>query len=325
MLQKPFRWFSIKKFYNAYPPCDERTLRQLVRWFRTRQPAQWPEQKNRGPAEGFDDAVEEHEVKSTFINHSSVLIQTKRWNLLTDPIWSERCSPVGWFGPKRKALPGIRFEDLPPIDYVLISHNHYDHLDLKTLKKLQHAHHPKFYIAWGNAKLLHSHGIHDVRELRWWESATLSETLKITFVPAQHFSRRGVFDGNKTLWGGFVLEEKGAMIYFAGDTGFGSHFKSIHEKFGPIKLAFLPIGAYSPRWFMESVHMSPQDAVRAHLELEAEQSIGIHFGTFQLSDEAVDAPVEELKNALRLKGLSLMEFQALQNGQSLKMSLSKGV
>jgi L-ascorbate metabolism protein UlaG (beta-lactamase superfamily) len=308
-------------FQNIYPKLPERTLKQLLKWFSTRKPSKWPTSSTATSKTIPFERVSEGKISITFINHSSVLIQMDGVNILTDPIWSKRCSPFKWAGPKRVAPPGIPFENLPKIDIVLVSHNHYDHMDIPTLKKLQKNHHPIFFVALGNRKLLEKKGLKKVVELDWWQEHKFAEQLKITFVPAQHFARRGLFDYNKTLWGGFVLEGITDRIYFAGDTGYGTHFIDLKKKFGKFTLSLLPIGAYKPQWFMSSVHMSPEDAVKAHIDLESNQSIGIHFGTFQLSDEALDEPIKDLQNSLRSYKIPLSKFCTLSNGETFNLGI----
>lgn len=256
------------------------------------------------------------ETSVTFINHSTVLIQIDGINILTDPIWSERASPVSWAGPKRVVAPGVKFEDLPPIDIVLVSHNHYDHLDLTTLKKLEKAFHPRFFVPKKNKSFLQSEGLKNVVEMDWWDEVPLTKDLSLTFVPSQHFSARSLFDRNKTLWGGFVIESPSQLIYFAGDTAYSPHFKEIKERLGKPTLALLPIGAFQPRWLMKGVHMSPQDAVQAHLDLEAVQSMAIHFGTFQMSADEYDEPTETLKKTLEEQKIDLEDFWILEQGES---------
>lgn len=319
----PQSHFDGKKFYNQYPTDKDRSFRELLQWLSHRKPLKWPKKVHVSQKQLPSDPVPKEHVRLTFINHSTVLIQTPTLNILTDPIWSERCSPFKWMGPKRVSLPGIKFEELPPIHLVLLSHNHYDHFDLPTLKRLHHTHNPHVFVALGNGKLLRSNGIKHYTEFDWWESKTFMSHLKISFVPAQHFSRRGLFDENTTLWGGFVLEGERAPIYFAGDTGYGTHFELIQQKFGSIGVAMLPIGAYVPRWFMSPVHMSPEDAVQAHFDLKATKSLGIHFGTFQLGDEAYDDPFKELERHKNKAGLDPSDFVALQNGEGFMLHLHK--
>jgi L-ascorbate metabolism protein UlaG (beta-lactamase superfamily) len=306
--------FDGKKFHNQYPPKRERSFREILQWLSQRNPPKWPKRVHTKVHQLPSEPIHKGHVRITFINHSTVLIQTHHLNILTDPIWSERCSPFKWMGPKRVAPPGIKFEDLPPIHLVLLSHNHYDHFDIPTLRRLHRHHRPSVLVALGNGKLLKRTGIKEYAEMDWWQAHSMPHA-KVTFVPAQHFSRRGLFDENMTLWGGFVIEGDFAPIYFAGDTGYGTHFHLIRKKFGPIGVAMLPIGAYIPRWLMSPVHMSPEDAVKAHLDLKASKSLGIHFGTFPLGDEPFEAPVNELERHKISAGLEPSDFVALQNGE----------
>jgi L-ascorbate metabolism protein UlaG (beta-lactamase superfamily) len=205
-------------------------------------------------------------------------------------------------------------DDLPDIDVVLISHNHYDHLDLPTLRQLAGRGRSAFIVAAGNARLLRSEQIEPVHELDWGESLTLPG-FTVHCVPALHFSARGIFDRNKTLWCGYGIKFPERFVYFAGDTGFGGHFAQIREKFGAPQLALLPIGAYEPRWFMSPVHMSPEEAVRAHETLGANISIAIHHGTFQLADDAIDSPQKQLMACRRDDS-----FLILKNGEFAEMA-----
>jgi L-ascorbate metabolism protein UlaG (beta-lactamase superfamily) len=246
----------------------------------------------------------------TVVNHSTVLLQQNGINILTDPVWSDRASPFRWIGPRRRRAPGIRAADLPPIDIVLISHNHYDHLDLATLRSLAGRFAPAFVVPLGLARLLRSIRIQPACELDWGQSWTSGDTT-IHCVPAFHFSSRGIFDRNQTLWCGYVIESRGRTVYFAADTGFGPHFGWIRERFGPPRLALLPIGAYLPLWFMAPIHMSPPEAIQAHKILDAQTSIAIHHGTFQLGDDAVDTPRREF-----LASSPPDSFLILENGQS---------
>ena len=253
--------------------------------------------------------VEGSALRTTLVNHSTVLLQQRGSNILTDPIWSERASPLAWIGPRRRRKPGVAWEHLPRIDAVLISHNHYDHLDLPTLRRLAARGDSTFIVPAGAGRLFRSENIKPARELDWGESLPLPG-FTIHCVPALHFSSRGIFDRNMTLWCGYMIECQDRFVYFAGDTAFGRHFGQIREQFGSPRLALLPIGAYEPRWFMSPVHMSPDEAVRAHQTLGAKTSIAIHHGTFQLSDEAIGTPKERL-----LACLGNESFMVLNNGQ----------
>jgi L-ascorbate metabolism protein UlaG (beta-lactamase superfamily) len=226
----------------------------------------------------------------TWVGHATTLVQIDGLNILTDPIWSERCSPVSFAGPKRYSSPGIDMENLPKIDIVIISHNHYDHMDLATLQTLQSKFKPFFFVGLGNKKLLIEEGLQNVEELDWWEERQI-ENVKVVFTPTQHFSARGVFDRDKTLWGSYIVKGKKNSFYFAGDTGYFSGFQEIGKKFPNIDVAILPIGAYEPRWFMKAIHMNPFDSANAFQDLGAQKFFPMHYQTFVLTDEALDEPL----------------------------------
>jgi L-ascorbate metabolism protein UlaG (beta-lactamase superfamily) len=248
----------------------------------------------------------------TFINHASFVIRLSGGVVLTDPIFSERCSPVSWAGPRRARPPGVAFDDLPRPDVVLLSHNHYDHMDFPTLRALQGRHSPCFVTMLGNARRLARLGI-VATELDWWQDVSVGP-LRITATPARHFSARTPFDRNRALWGGFMVSGGAGMVLFAGDSGAGSHWGDIRARLGAPDVALLPIGAYEPRWFMAAVHMDPAEAVQAHLALGARQSVGMHFGTFQLTDEAIDAPLRALEAVRQQTGV--VRFETLGFGET---------
>jgi len=293
--------FDGERFHNARP-LDLPNFSDMLRWQRNRDPGPWRDWTEAEPGPAPPEAVDD--LRVTFVNHATVLIQTDGVNILTDPIWSRRASPVSWAGPRRRRPPGIRFEDLPPIHVVLVSHNHYDHMDLPTLKRLHREHRPRFVVGLGNRATLESKGIYGVAELDWWQSVTVAEGLRVTMVPAQHFSSRGITDRFATLWGGYVLEGRAGRVYFAGDTGMGPHFRQIRQRLGPPRLAILPIGAFRPRWFMKTMHISPDEAVQAHELLGARTTVAMHFGTFRLGDDGQDEPVRRLRQAMRERGVS---------------------
>lgn len=307
--------FDGRRFRNEV--TSEHGLGDFLRWRLGARPAAWPEHVAYPPGEKPATRLGTDDWRVTWINHATVLLQVGGLNLLTDPIWSERCSPVSWAGPKRAIDPGIRFKDLPPIDVVLLSHNHYDHLDFATLRRLEENHQPLVLTGLGNGSLVRRTGIERVAELDWWEAVELPEGMRARFVPAQHFSARTMFDRDTTLWGGFVIETGAGAIYFAGDTGYGPHFGSIAERYPEgFRLALLPIGAYEPRWFMQSAHMDPEEAVEAHKAVRAARSLGIHWGTFQLTDEAREEPVERLMAALASQGVDENHFWAFTPGET---------
>jgi L-ascorbate metabolism protein UlaG (beta-lactamase superfamily) len=270
----------------------------LAKWAIGRSPRRWPKWIDEAPGVRPPERVGGGELRVTFVNHATALVQMDGLNVLTDPVWSERVSPVSWAGPKRVRAPGIRFEDLPPIDLVLLSHNHYDHLDVPTMRRLADGHRPRILTGLGNVELFDAERIRGGEEMDWWDEREVAPGARVIATPAQHFSGRGPFDRNTTLWMAFVLEGPSGRVYFAGDTGYGPHFARARERLGAMRLALLPIGAYDPQWVMAAVHMDPAGAVRAHHDLEAGTSVGIHWGSFQLTDEGVDEPVRDLETAL---------------------------
>jgi L-ascorbate metabolism protein UlaG (beta-lactamase superfamily) len=310
--------FDGRRFFNP-AGANGQSFWQLPRLFLTKRtpwPRRVPVQPRRPPPPSGPD-----EVIVTSIGHATFLIQTSAGNLLTDPMYSERASPWRFAGPRRVAAPGVEFDDLPPIDLVLLSHNHYDHCDLPTLSSLERRFHPRLITPLGNGPLLRSAGVHRVEELDWWQQAPPASP-HITLVPAQHFSARGPLDRNRALWGGFIIETGRHRIFFAGDSGYTGHFGDIRQRFAPIDLALLPIGAYEPRWFMKDVHMNPAEAVQAHLDLGATRSVGMHFGTFQLTTEGISDPVKELEKALQAEEVPSSWFQVLDFGESLRLGPS---
>jgi L-ascorbate metabolism protein UlaG (beta-lactamase superfamily) len=311
--------FDGERYFNPYAP-QRKTKADLRRWRSTRQKQPWPERVE-DPARPPPGRTGRDRVSATFIGHSTFLLQIGGICVLTDPIWSERCSPVSFAGPRRARRPGQSLDALPGVDIILVSHNHYDHMDLPTLRKVRKRWAPLVATGLGNAHHLAKAGIPSAVELDWWQSTELAGA-RITYVPAQHFSSRGLYDRNKCLWGGFVVEAGGAVVYFAADTGYSPHFEEIGSKFPRIDLALLPIGAYEPRWFMSQQHMDPPEAVRAHLELRPARSIGIHFGTFQLTDEAIDAPVISLRESRAQAGLAEADFDVLAFGETREFSLA---
>jgi L-ascorbate metabolism protein UlaG (beta-lactamase superfamily) len=287
--------FDGRRYYNPDAPQAPGFL-DVLRWKLASRPEASPRFVADVKPSRPQRRVEGGELRATLINHSTVLLQQRGSNILTDPIWSERATPVSWIGPRRRRIPGVSWDDLPPIDTVLISHNHYDHLDLPTLSRLAARGDSTFIVPSGVARLLRSRNIGPAHELDWGESFSLPGCT-IHGVPALHFSSRGVFDRNRTLWCGYMIECAQRLTYFAGDTAFGPHFAQIRRKFGSPHVALLPIGAYRPQWFMSRVHMGPDDALRAHRILDAKTSIAIHHGTFQLADEGLDTPRKELARA----------------------------
>jgi L-ascorbate metabolism protein UlaG (beta-lactamase superfamily) len=308
--------FDGVRFFNP-TGANGQPFSALPRLFRTPQ-ARWPVHVDAParPAPARGDAS----IVVTFIGHSTWLIQTAAGNLLTDPMYSRRAGPLNLLGPRRVRDAAVPFDALPPISIVLLSHNHYDHCDLPTLRRLARRFNPLVVTPVGNASLVKSAGIGRIEERDWWQKVE-TPALDVTLTPAQHFSARGPFDRNRALWCGFGVETGGIRVFFAGDSGYAPFFREIRQRLGSIDLALLPIGAYEPRWFMKDIHMNPAEAVQAHLDLEATQSLAMHYGTFQLTPEAIDDPLRALDEARRSRTVTEAEFRALEFGESFRLPL----
>jgi len=267
------------------------------KWILNRPPNTWVWRENPASPK-LKERVDGAELVVTMVGHASLLIQTEGLNILTDPIWSKRASPFSFLGPKRYRDPGIAFEDLPPIDLVLISHNHYDHMDIPTLKRLHKKWNPQILVALGNQSYLEDRGILNVTEIDWWEKHPSGGDVYISSVPAQHFSARALSDRNTTLWGGYVLETPHGNIYFAGDTGYGEFISEIAKRHTSFRLALIPIGAFKPEFFMGPVHVSPTKALQMAVDIKAMTMIPMHYGTFHLADDQQDEPLESLRGAM---------------------------
>ena len=310
--------FDGEVFRNENPDAVAgRTFADFLRWQRTSRPAAWPRWVENTVAPRLPTRLTAGECAVTFVNHITFLLQFRGLNVLTDPVYSERASPVQWAGPRRVHAPGVPFDALPRIDAVLVSHNHYDHLDLDTLRRLEDTHRPVFLTGLGNGPFLREHGLARVNEYDWWQSFA-GERWRCTYVPAQHWSGRGLRGRNRTLWGGFMLEAGSCKVYFAGDSGYWRHFATIRDRCGAPDVALLPIGAYEPRWFMRDQHMNPEEAVLAHVDLQARVSVATHFGCFQLTDEAMDEPVRALAAARRQHRVAEQSFRVLAPGATLR-------
>jgi N-acyl-phosphatidylethanolamine-hydrolysing phospholipase D len=252
----------------------------------------------------------------TWVGHATGLLQLDGLNILTDPIFSERASPLSFIGPKRKTPLPFEKESLPPIDLVVISHNHYDHMDYPTLKYLAEQNpNTLFMVPIGLKDWFHKHDINNVEELTWWQTFQHLR-LKITFVPVQHWSKRTFWDTNESLWGGWVIEKEDFSFFFAGDTGYSNDFNDIKQHFNGFDLATIPVGAYEPRWFMQSYHVNPEEAVKIHQDVGAKKSIGVHWGTFELTDESLDEPIGALKKAKAKQQIKDDAFILLKHGET---------
>lgn len=255
----------------------------------------------------------------TWVGHATFLIQLSGLNILTDPHFTPRASPFSFAGPERWAPPGLSLDELPDIDLVVISHDHYDHLDKGSVQALaaQAGGAPQFFVPLGIKAHLVDFGVAPgkVTELDWWEqrefgSATIAAT------PVQHFSGRWIDDRNATLWAGWMIQAGGRQVFFAGDTGYSPDFRDIHARYGAVDLALIPIGAYQPRWFMKPVHVNPAEAVQIHQDLQARYSVGMHWGTFNLTDEPMDEPPRALAAARNAVGVSAERFFVVQHGET---------
>lgn len=305
--------FDGRRFFN-YERTPELQLEDaLRRHLPGRHRGHWDDWQET-PTDTPPPRVAAGELRVTFVNHATALVQTDSLNILIDPVWSDRVSPLAWYGPKRHRPPGIRFEDLPPIDVVLLSHNHYDHMDLPTLRRLVAAFHPRIVTGLGNTAFLMKHRITGAEDIDWWQSVSLGGGARLTGVPARHWSARSTTDVDRTLWLGFVLESPSGRIYFAGDTGYGQFFTMLHDRFPSFRLALLPIAPARPHGAMAPRHMSVGDAVRVAEFLHVETSIAIHFGTFEQGDDGQQEPVDSLTQALVAR--PSLRFLALRNGEA---------
>ena len=311
-----------KRFHNRQSPPHN--LWKVLKWMAKRRSKPVHTKRTVSPLVEIDARPPPHEMWVTFINHSTFLIQWAGLNILTDPLFSKRASPFRWIGPKRSHPPGIAFHNLPPIDLVLISHNHYDHMDLPTLVRLHRRDRPRFIVPLGNARTLEGAGIDGVVELDWWNETVIGDDASVVLVPVQHWSGRSLLDRRRALWGGFFIRRGPAAAFFAGDTGYGAHFAMIRERLGSPDLSLLPIGAYEPRWFMKDQHINPDEAVRAHLDLGSRLSVGMHFGTFRLTDEGIGDPVAALASSRLARGVPDEAFRALHNGLTVRLRSSAG-
>ena len=319
-------------FENRHPLPDP-VKRSFWRFLRRRYfgDDNWPKAKHqigKIPTETPDhEAIHNPDptrLQVTWVGHATVLVQYGGLNILTDPVWSDRASPLSFAGPKRVTAPGIAFEDLPDIDLVLLSHDHYDHLDLVTLARLRLAHNPLVITPLGNDAIIKSH-VPTMRVMTGdWGQSIKSGPATVHFEPCHHWSARGVNDRSMALWAAFVLETPGGKILHIGDTGFdnGRPYRNARERHGSFRAAILPVGAYEPRWFMKDQHQNPDEAIDGFLLSGAEFALGHHWGTFQLTDEGRDAPAEVLQARLAEKGVSRDRFRPLHVGEAWEHPLT---
>jgi len=310
--------FDGEKFTHPWEAPASKGFLDVLKWMTSRAQGEWREDTSPIASEPITERILGDDLQITFINHATVLVQTQGKNILFDPIWAERTSPISFLGPKRQKAVGVAFENLPHIDVVIYSHNHYDHLDVQSILMLEKAFAPKFIAPLGIDLFIKKQGVQNVEAMDWWESIQLDD-VEIIATPAQHFSGRGLFDRDKTLWCSYVLKTAGGNIFFGGDTGYAPIFKEIGERFGNMRLAMVPIGAYKPRWFMSLVHTDPAEGYQIFKDVNASYGIPIHFGTFPLADDGQFDAENELMEILSKENQQNGSFRLLRNGESWKI------
>ncbi|MBV6488502.1 MAG: MBL fold metallo-hydrolase [Pseudorhodoplanes sp.] len=309
--------FDGTRFFDPHGAPPKR-LTEVLRWWAANDKTRWPSWYPSPYSDEPPARIAGSKWRLSYVGHASFLLQTAGLNILLDPVWSERASPVTFAGPRRRNDPGIAFENLPPIDAVLVSHCHYDHLDVETLSRLRRAFNPRIITPLGNDTIMRGFDPEIRAEAYdWGDTVALSDGVAVTLAPMRHWSARHYLDRNKALWAAFVVATPGGKIYHVGDSGYGDghHFRTARGRLGPFRLAILPIGAYEPRWFMRDQHMNPSEAVQALRDCGAEHALAHHFGTFRLTDEAIDAPLLALKEACTACGVGSGMFRALMPGQ----------
>lgn len=309
--------FNGTHFFNPGKPLDK-GLGTFLKWRLTADKQPWPEYTHPPAYDTPPARVDGKDLRVSYVGHATVLIQTRGLNILTDPVLSDRASPVQWAGPRRVHPPGIKMENLPDIDVILISHNHYDHLDLPALQKLWQRNRPRIIVPLGNDIIITGYDASIEVEARdWGEEVQLAEGVAVHLDPMQHWSARGLFDRNRALWAAFIISSPDGNIYFAGDTGYGNgdYFRAAREKYRSFRLAILPIGAYEPRWFMAYGHMNPEECVRSFEDLGGPMVLPIHHRVFQLADTGYHQPLEMLEAALDGNKKAQARFLTLMVGE----------
>lgn len=315
-------------FVNSDGTIVSKPMSDLLRWYRERfgkdlppPPGEFIASYADFPLKAFDKSQlsKYSETTATWLGHATVMVRANGFTMLTDPHFSIRAFPVQWAGPSRKVQSPSRVENLPKIDVVVISHSHYDHLDHNTVVKLaKQQPDTLFLVPLGLESLLKSWGVENVKEMDWWETHTIGEN-QITFVPAYHWSARTLTDRNKSLWGGWTMKNPKLNFYFSGDTGYSKDFEEIGKRLGPFDFSAIAVGAYEPRWFMKAQHINPDEAVQIHKDVRSSKSMGIHWGTFELTDEPLDQPIGDLKLALEKHSVQPNDFELLGHGDTINL------
>lgn len=305
--------FDGGRFFNPDYPVIDPSLADLLRWRLGGHRKRWAIE----PSKRVVPAPAEPGLVITLIGHASLLLQVAGLNVLVDPVWAERASPFGFAGPQRVNAPGIDLDDLPSVDAILLTHNHYDHLDIPTIRRLWEKHRPRIIAPLGNDRVVNR----EARDVRietydWYQSIALNDGVTVWLHPANHWSARGTGDRQMALWCGFVVRTANGTIYIAGDTGYGDGrvFRDVLARHGAPDVAVLPIGAYEPRWFMKNQHIDPAEAVQVMLDCDARQALGVHWGTFPLTDEPRLAPRDALRCELTRRAIPQDRFLALEAG-----------
>jgi N-acyl-phosphatidylethanolamine-hydrolysing phospholipase D len=316
-------------FVNSDGTTVSKPFSDLWKWYKERfgkdlppPPGEFIASYDDFPLEMFNqDKLAQYGDKTmTWLGHASVLVRAEGFTVLTDPHFSERAFPVQWAGPARKVKSPATARDLPPVDVVVISHSHYDHMDYNTIMEIARLQpNALFLVPLGVELTLKEWGVNNVKAMDWWEThETRGQAL--TFVPAYHWSARSLTDRNTTLWGGWVFKNKSLSFYFSGDTGYSEDFKEIGKRYGPFDASAIAVGAYEPRWFMKAQHINPEEAVQIHQEVGSKYSIGVHWGTFELTDEPLDQPLGDLQKALAIKKVDPETFKMLKQGETVSLN-----
>ena len=305
-----------ERFKNTNEEAAGKSFRDFLKWTFTNKKPELVAIDSSDEWKELDSGSTDYMV---WIGHATYLINKDGLTILTDPVFSKRASPVRFAGPKRLIPPAIPIDKLPKIDVITVSHNHYDHLDLRSLKKIYKANpNAIFLVPKGDKRRLERRGIENVIEFLWWQEIEIKGS-KFTFTPVQHWSARGIADRNKSLWGGWFMNLKTETIYHAGDTGYSKDFIETKKRLGSPSISLIPVGAYAPRWFMKTNHVNPPEAIQIAIDLKSERNFGMHWGTFQLTDEEILEPPKLLKESLRDQGLPDNFFNILRPGQIVEL------